>query len=418
MAKTLDPKKKEAKQELVDLEVFKVDIVGSPATGDQFLQLRSKDPEQSPKETEPPPSSGIRRTAVSRGLAKQLMDFAVDKITSEMGSGTQGLEAQPVERQVPSADVDPEKKRAAQKKRAEKYGIETLENKGENLSYPKGDPTKETLYGDPVNLKYPLGKADNKVDKNRANNARTRFKQAFAVYVKKQSRAEIHNRIVLAQLKAGSSPSFDPTDSIDKLLSPEVKDKLQKTVERNEPDNGNSEKITMSTMDETMDRFAGLIERMESVFSGVLQAAPEGDATAPDSDGATDATEIQAEAPEGDATAPETDGAMDATEIQAEAPEGDATAPETDGTQELVDQAPNPAIIQMIEGIEKMGQTIERATKDLDKKMGEMTKQIKTIIGRVGAVERSIKIGGNAQPQDGTESVERSEEKSLWSNLL
>lgn len=138
-----------------------------------------------------------------------------------------------MKRQVPPATASPEKKREAQKKRATKFGIEALEGKGEDLSFPKGDPTVLRLYGDPVNLNFPLGRANNKLDVKRANNARTRFKQfANRKYSKTKSKRIVHNRIVEAQLKGGASPGFDENDALDKLLSSTLKKKLKRMTER------------------------------------------------------------------------------------------------------------------------------------------------------------------------------------------
>jgi hypothetical protein len=133
-----------------------------------------------------------------------------------------------IERQVPPKDASTEEKRKAQKERARKSGIEALENKGENLSFPKGDPTVLRLYGDSSNLKFPLGRSNNKLNLNRANNARTRFKQFADTYTKTKSKRVVHNRIVKAQLAAGANPGFDPDDPLDKLLDKSVKDKLQR----------------------------------------------------------------------------------------------------------------------------------------------------------------------------------------------
>ncbi len=133
-----------------------------------------------------------------------------------------------IERQVPDKDASTEDKRAAQKERAQRFGIEALENEGENLSFPKGDPTILRLFSDPVNLKFPLGRSDNKLNLARANNARTRFKQFADTYDRTSSKKVVHNRIVKAQLAAGASPGFDEDDPLDKLLDKSVKDRLQR----------------------------------------------------------------------------------------------------------------------------------------------------------------------------------------------
>lgn len=79
------------------------------------------------------------------------------------------------------------------------------------------------------NLKFPLGRSNNKLNLARANNARTRFKQFADTYTKTKSKKVVHNRIVKAQLAAGASPGFDENDPLDKLLDKSVKDKLKRS---------------------------------------------------------------------------------------------------------------------------------------------------------------------------------------------
>jgi hypothetical protein len=121
---------------------------------------------------------------------------------------------------VPEADASIEDKRAAQKKRSERYGIEALEGKGESLSWPAGYPQSLSAYGDPVNLKYPFETVE------RARNARARFKQNADVYTKTKSKQVVHNRIVERLLVLGVKPSYNPDDPLDKLLSSDVKERL------------------------------------------------------------------------------------------------------------------------------------------------------------------------------------------------
>jgi len=148
---------------ITELEVFKVDLVKRPATGDKFLMVRSDESEDSPMPK--------RRVFAPDQFNKLRVGQSGETIVETQAA------PESVERAVPKPDATSDSKRKAQKKRSEKYGIEVWENKGENLSYPKGDPTKETLYGDPVNLKYPVAYDDKKLSLKRANNPRARFKQ-------------------------------------------------------------------------------------------------------------------------------------------------------------------------------------------------------------------------------------------------
>jgi hypothetical protein len=124
---------------------------------------------------------------------------------------------------VPAAEATPEDKRAAQDERAAKYGIEARADG--NLSYPAGDPTTESLYGDPVNLMYPFGADGNTADPARLRNALARFRQAADGY-NATSRVKVYERIVRAALAAGITPSFDPNDPIDSALPADLKDRL------------------------------------------------------------------------------------------------------------------------------------------------------------------------------------------------
>jgi len=125
---------------------------------------------------------------------------------------------------VPDADASNEEKRKAQSDRSEKWGIEALEGKGENLSFPSDFPTDENDYGDPVNLKFPTE------PKERAANARVRFKQFADTYEEEKSKKVVHERIVRAELKHGIEPSFDEDDPLDQLLPQDLKDRLSKRL--------------------------------------------------------------------------------------------------------------------------------------------------------------------------------------------
>jgi hypothetical protein len=124
---------------------------------------------------------------------------------------------------VPPDSASTEDKRKAQKVRAKKFGIEALDGKGERLTFPAGFPTDLAMYGDPVNLAYPLDPP------NRARNARARFKQFVdKTYSKKASKRIIHTRIVKRLLELKAKPSFDKKDSLDALLPKELQTQISK----------------------------------------------------------------------------------------------------------------------------------------------------------------------------------------------
>jgi hypothetical protein len=126
---------------------------------------------------------------------------------------------------VPSADASNEDKRAAQLQRADDYGIEAREDGA--LSYPEGDPTTESLYADPVNLKYPLGYSSNEPDPDRIRNALARFAQARDEYQEDTSKVRILERIVNAALRAGVDVSMPEDDPIYDALPSELKDRIE-----------------------------------------------------------------------------------------------------------------------------------------------------------------------------------------------
>lgn len=133
------------------------------------------------------------------------------------------------EKAVPAADATDEAKRAAQTARAQQHGIEALDS-GANLSYPGGNPTTEAMYGDPANLKYPLGRENNEPDAARIRNALARFVQNADTYSEQTSQAKIWERIVRAAMAAGIEHAFDFENKLDALLPQGLKDELTKDV--------------------------------------------------------------------------------------------------------------------------------------------------------------------------------------------
>lgn len=132
------------------------------------------------------------------------------------------LKRSAIVKQVPDADASNDEKREAQAARSEEFGIEALEDKGENLSFPADFPTDLRLYGDPVNLKFPNDSEE------RAANARVRFKQFADTYAEESSKAVVHERIVRAELRHGIEPGFDPDDPLDALLPADLRDELSR----------------------------------------------------------------------------------------------------------------------------------------------------------------------------------------------
>ena len=125
-------------------------------------------------------------------------------------------------KQAPSKDMSRDELRAAREKRSKQFGIEVLD-KGSNLTFPSGFPTKLSEYGDPVNLKFPVE------TKKRAANARTRFKQFADRYSATKSKRVVHTRIVEAELQHGVKPDIDSKDPLDTLLPATLRERAAKS---------------------------------------------------------------------------------------------------------------------------------------------------------------------------------------------
>ena len=128
-----------------------------------------------------------------------------------------------IEKQVPSQSDSNERKRELQRQRSREFGIRALEDGTENLTFPAGNPRDLRLYGDPVNLKYPIDTL------GRANNARARLKQAAGQQSYNARELNIiHERIVRRQLQLGANPSYNPDDRLDRALPSDLRDRLQR----------------------------------------------------------------------------------------------------------------------------------------------------------------------------------------------
>ena len=130
-----------------------------------------------------------------------------------------------VEGACPECGEKLDAKGKAQATRSGKSEVETLKS-GANSSFPVGDPTDKALYGDPVNLKYPLAYDDGELDVARIKNAIVRFKQSHDTYGQDSSKSVVYGRIVIAALSAGIDVSYDKDDEIDKLLPEAIAQRL------------------------------------------------------------------------------------------------------------------------------------------------------------------------------------------------
>lgn len=116
----------------------------------------------------------------------------------------------------PDPALDRETLRLHLERRAERFGIEVLDDAA--LTWPADFPTDLDLYGDPVNLKFPTDTPE------RARNAAARFAQARDTYKKRVSQAVVFTRIVEAELRHGAAPA--PDEDLAALLPEALRKKL------------------------------------------------------------------------------------------------------------------------------------------------------------------------------------------------
>ncbi len=169
-----------------------------------------------------------------------------------------------LEKSVPAADATPEEKQTAHEARAKQYGIEALTT-GAALSYPAGDPTTEAMYGDPANLKYPLGGESNAPDPARIRDALSRFKGNAGTYSQDASKARVYERIVRAALAAEIAVSYDAADAIDKLLPADLKTRLETANKAADEAKKNADEAAKKNASEVTSKAADILARVQAL---------------------------------------------------------------------------------------------------------------------------------------------------------
>ena len=144
-------------------------------------------------------------------MLKHLLDHAEDvNLTFLRDRGLRDLPL--VRRERARRGIPREDLRHSLEARSGFWGIEIVP--GSAMKFPEGLPEDLEMYGDPVNLKFPIDTLEN------AQSARARFKQfAETLYMKEDSRMVVHNRIVARQLELGLTVIIDESDALDMLLS-------------------------------------------------------------------------------------------------------------------------------------------------------------------------------------------------------
>jgi hypothetical protein len=406
-------KENPAKYMIVDGEVVKVDLVGQPATGDLFLEQRSEEAPESDTESTSRP---MRPMPLSEYKKRKAEATGVSETTI-------GADLDAIDRAVPDKDADEKTKRKSQKARAKKYGIEALDGKGENLSYQKGDPTTELLYGDPTNLKYPLGYDDNKVSLKRANNARARFKQAHETYSKDKSKKQIHTRIVKAQLKAGASPKYNPDDPLDAMLPKSLTKKMD-GGDASDRTTGTEETNMPATMEEFMLKLGGVVENLATTVNNVNSAVERMNDALPsenegetEDDNSTDEGSERNEEPPAEAT----QSAQGETEEDSgtTSPENPEDVPEDVSERETPAPEDVPSPTAGIQVSDQLMSTMDRMTDSLTSMRGTiegMDGKIDRLGSRVTDLEGDSTTS-NGEGEDETTPVEEKRSESQWGSL-
>lgn len=256
-----------------------------------------------------------------------------------------------VEKAAPNKDMDREKLMDMQKQRASQFGIEVLSS-GSNLSFPKNYPTKIALYGDPVNLKYPLDTPAH------ARNARVRFKTFAASYKKTSSKRIIHERIVRAELKHGIKVNIDPNDALDKLLPKDLRDKAERgSAKKSEADFQLESMETNEILESLVAQVASLTESVRALQKTDTQDPPPEPAPEP-------ATEP---APESTPTEPEPASTEPAPADPPPEPATNNQNPEDNVTQEEK------------EALEKENAELKKVNEELKKSIDELKASIETL---------------------------------------
>jgi len=139
---------------------------------------------------------------------------------------------------VPGDDADNDTKVKTHKARAEHFGIEMREDG--NLSYPSGEPTTKSLYGDPVNLMYPLGVNGNEADGELISKAIALFEKDSDKYKDMISKVGVFARIITAALAADVDVTCQKDDEIYEALPAEIKERIKEKAAAGE-DGGDDE---------------------------------------------------------------------------------------------------------------------------------------------------------------------------------
>jgi hypothetical protein len=117
----------------------------------------------------------------------------------------------------------------SQEERCKKYGIEITDSSHDDP--PDNGPTAESMFADPVGLRFPLGKKDNSLDADVILKSIGDFKSDTSEYKETLSKSRIYTRLIRAAMSKNIDIDYDQEDDLDKLLPKEVSDLLAKSTD-------------------------------------------------------------------------------------------------------------------------------------------------------------------------------------------
>jgi hypothetical protein len=164
---------------------------------------------------------------VTRGANGHKKFLMVKSETGDVGQ----ISVDDVDDGVPGKDSTLHERTTALTERSKKYGIEVTA-KAADLHFPADAPMTERLYGDPVNLKYPLAnEGDTEPDPARTRDAIAEFKANYKSYGQESSQSRVYERIVRAALSAQIDITLDDNDPAGNLLPGDLQKRLPKDAD-------------------------------------------------------------------------------------------------------------------------------------------------------------------------------------------
>lgn len=136
---------------------------------------------------------------------------------------------------IPVETATDEIKKQALDARSEKYGIEKLSGDG-NLTIREGMPSAESMYGDPVNLRYPICDAENLYSSDIMKSSIRQFEKETDLYTDASKK-----RILERLFRRGIAKGFNFDDVQNKTFSELLPDDLKHRISKRNNDEPESQ---------------------------------------------------------------------------------------------------------------------------------------------------------------------------------